>query len=162
MKLYNVSNAYIDYLKTLDHKVLDNYQGKRPYIGALITIGDIKYLAPLTSPKDKHARMKDSDITLFKLKDLSNENNRLGIINLNNMIPVIDSEVSLLDVSRQPEQYKFLLQKQIAFIRKNKADIQARAERLRGVVIKGYDQRAVNLSCNFRLLEERYTQYQSN
>lgn len=160
MKLYCVSDPYIDYLKTLDHKVPDNYRGKRPYIGILIVVDEVKYLAPLTSPKPKHLRMSDNDVTLFKLKDSGNGDNPLGIINLNNMIPIVDSEITLLDVDAQPVEYKSLLQKQISFIRKNKEEIQARVEKLRNLVIKGYNKHAVNISCDFKLLEEKYTQYQ--
>jgi len=54
--------------------------------------------------------MKDNDVTLFKLYDAGEADRGLGIINLNNMIPVIEEEITLLDVDAQSVDYKSLLQ----------------------------------------------------
>ncbi len=159
MKLYRVSDRYIAYLKTIDSRVPDNYSGKRPYVGILLVVDGIQYLAPLTSYKPKQDRMKDKDVTLFKLYETGKEENKLGIINLNNMIPIIESEITLLDVDSQPESYKVLLTKQIAYIRKNKELIASRAAKLRDVVIKGYNTKAVAISCNFQLLEKGFSSF---
>ena len=94
-----------------------------------------------------------------KIYYLSKEENKLGIINLNNMIPIIESEITLLDVDSQPESYKVLLTKQIAYIRKNKELIASRAAKLRDVVIKGYNTKAVAISCNFQLLEKGFSSF---
>ncbi|MFJ5350412.1 type III toxin-antitoxin system ToxN/AbiQ family toxin [Pectobacterium parvum] len=162
MKLYRVSDRYISYLKGLDTKVPDNYNGKRPYVGVLIFVDDVKYLAPLTSPKEKHERMKDNDVTLFKLYDAGEAGRGLGIINLNNMIPVIEEEITLLDLDAQSVDYKSLLQKQIEYIRKNKELIQLRAKKLRQLVINNRHTKAVAISCNFQLLEENYKSFNQN
>ncbi|EQB6826580.1 type III toxin-antitoxin system ToxN/AbiQ family toxin [Escherichia coli] len=161
MKLYRVTDRYISYLKTLDTRVPDNYHGKRPYVGVLIVVDGVEYLAPLTSPKPKQEKMKDNDVTLFKLYDTSDLDKSMGIINLNNMIPVIESEITLLDIDSQPIDYKILLQKQIEYIRKNSEQIQARAKKLRKLVIKGYHEKAVAISCDFQLLEKNYTSFKT-
>ena len=77
MKLYRVSDRYIAYLKTIDSRVPDNYSGKRPYVGILLVVDGIQYLAPLTSYKPKQDRMKDKDVTLFKLYETGKEENKL-------------------------------------------------------------------------------------
>ena len=52
----------------------------------------MKYFAPLSSPKQKHLKMKN-DIDFYKLS-----NGKLGAINFNNMIPVPDGSYTF-DVS---------------------------------------------------------------
>jgi len=59
MRFYNITEQYISYLKTLDTKVPDNKGGKRPYVGIVLEIEDIKYFAPFTSPKPKHKNMRN-------------------------------------------------------------------------------------------------------
>ena len=54
MKIYTVDEQYIAALKAVQpRKVLDNYQGTRPYIGVLLEVNGTKFLAPLTSHKPK-------------------------------------------------------------------------------------------------------------
>lgn len=55
--IYNIDDDYIKYLSQFDNKVCDSKIGKRKhmrkYIGVVLAIGDIKYFAPLSSPKQK-------------------------------------------------------------------------------------------------------------
>ena len=57
LKLYEVDNNYIDYLKKFDNKVLHHsnpsYNHTRKYLGILFNINEFKYIAPLSSPKQK-------------------------------------------------------------------------------------------------------------
>ena len=54
MKLYEIEEHYINYLKFFDNKVLNhsgiNYEKTRKYIGLLLTVNGCDYLAPLSSP----------------------------------------------------------------------------------------------------------------
>ena len=56
----------------------------------------------MSSPKKKHLNMHSLDI--YKIQD-----GKLGIINFNNMIPVLDGCYHLLDIANEEEKYKFLL-----------------------------------------------------
>lgn len=65
----------------------------------------MKYFAPLSSPKQKHLKMKN-DIDFYKLS-----NGKLGAINFNNMIPVPDGSYTLIGTKTQSltYYYKFLI-----------------------------------------------------
>ena len=80
MRIYIVKEDYINYLKKFDDNIRDNKNESRPYIGILLEVNGMNYIAPLASPKEKHKSMKNN-IDFFKL-----ENGDLGVINLNNMI----------------------------------------------------------------------------
>ena len=54
MKLYEISDSYLDYLKSFDDRVLnrlgEKYRHTRKYLGILLRINDCDYIAPLSSP----------------------------------------------------------------------------------------------------------------
>lgn len=85
MKLYNVTDAYVDYLRQFDSKVPDNKAEKRPFVGIVFSINGYNFFAPLSSPKPKHRGMKN-------MPDFHKINSGLqGAINFNNMIPIPNS-----------------------------------------------------------------------
>ncbi len=55
MKLYAVTDKYIDYLRQFDHKVYDNKEDRRKvmrkYLGIVLTINGMNYYIPMSSPK---------------------------------------------------------------------------------------------------------------
>ena len=55
MKLYAVTDEYIDYLRQFDYKVYDNKEDRRKvmrkYLGIVLTINEMKYYIPMSSPK---------------------------------------------------------------------------------------------------------------
>ena len=55
MKLYAVTDVYINYLRQFDKKVYDNKEDKRrvmrKYLGIVLTINEINYYIPMSSPK---------------------------------------------------------------------------------------------------------------
>lgn len=159
MKFYIVDEGYINYLKTLESKVPDNYSGKRPYIGVILEVNEHKYLAPLTSYKEKQDRLKSSSPTIFKLHDKSNEDDKLGMIQLNNMFPVTEKVIFELDVDSQDPQYKILLNKQYEFIKSKESEIKKKAAKLHSMIIKKKIPPLTNISCDFSLLEDQYTNY---
>ena len=83
-KLVKVNAEYCNYLRKFDNKVPYNYGSKelRPFIGILFKVNDNEYFAPLTSPKIKHLKMKNT-LDFLKIDD-----GKLGAVNFNNMIPV--------------------------------------------------------------------------
>ncbi|MBF0780767.1 MULTISPECIES: type III toxin-antitoxin system ToxN/AbiQ family toxin [unclassified Granulicatella] len=82
LSIYEVDERYTDYLRSGDDKVANEKKGrtKRKYIGILLTINDVMYIAPFTSQKMKHKKIVDS-VDMVKVGNIS-------VINLNNMIPV--------------------------------------------------------------------------
>lgn len=56
MRIYIVKEDYINYLKKFDDNIRDNKNESRPYIGILLEVNGMNYIAPLASPKEKHNR----------------------------------------------------------------------------------------------------------
>lgn len=104
LKFYTIDAQYTDYLRTFDSKVPMEHAGQRhrPYIGIVLEIHQSLFFAPMSSPKKKHLTMHSLDI--YKIQD-----GKLGIINFNNMIPVVEGCYQLLDIANEEEKYKFLL-----------------------------------------------------
>ncbi|MGL4602306.1 MAG: type III toxin-antitoxin system ToxN/AbiQ family toxin [Plesiomonas sp.] len=160
MKFYTISSRYIEYLKQFEDKVPNsedpNYQNPKAFIGVVLDIQGHKYLAPLTSPKSWHSTIKESSISYFKLHENGNPENQLGLINLKYMIPIVEAEVSLLDLDNMPDsRYKRMLYKQLQFIRANSVNISRKSELLRSLALQG----SMKGTCDFALLEEKYRDF---
>lgn len=116
LQLYYVSNRYLRYLKSYEEHVWENSdkENQRPYVGIILKINGYMYFAPLTSAKPKHLKWKDS-LTSIRIEFKSE---LLAILCLNNMIPVPDGEVSLVDIeSCLDKNYQNLLNKEAIGIR---------------------------------------------
>lgn len=82
LNFYVLPDEYIAYMSTYDKRICYNKEHKRPYIGIVFKVENINYFAPFTSPKAKHKTMRQA------LDYVKIDNGNLGLINLNNMIPV--------------------------------------------------------------------------
>lgn len=160
MEFFHIKDSYIDFLRRYDTLVADNKHEGRPYIGIVIELGEIKYYAPLTSPKPKHLKMKNGK-DFRKIKQ-----GEYGGINFNNMIPVPDSALLRFDISREPnEKYRRLLQNQYRAVKDDFAAIVATATRLRGLLLapeaelSPFDRRMKSRCCNIALLEKVFKDY---
>ena len=105
LKIYEVKAEYVAYLSNFQEHVFSSQGEKstRKYIGIILIVNNFKYFAPLSSFKPKHKKMKEG-VDFIKIKDYA-------VININNMIPVPDSEVSLADINgTKDKSYKYLLQ----------------------------------------------------
>ena len=94
--------------------------------------------------------------------------NELGIIRFSDMIPVPEENVNLLDVKNKSYGYKRLLSEQYSYINmtENKRKIINKAEKIYDIVTKNSKSKMAkfykDLSCDFKLLEEKYLQYKNN
>ena len=86
-KLYfiTLTSNYLKYSGIYENKV--SLKANRPFIGIVFKVNNKEYFAPLSSPKEKHKGMK-TNIDFFKI-----DKGNLGIINFNNMIPVINNDL---------------------------------------------------------------------
>lgn len=156
LKFYNINNDYINYLYKFDNKEPYNKQQKRPYIGIVIEINNIKYFAPLFSPKKTHSKYSDNP-TYIRI------GTQYGIIRFNNMIPVINSVLNYIDFNDIKDiKYRNLLIAQNKFIQQNTERIRKKAEKLYKIVTIDKKQFFVDLSCNFKVLEEKAKLYKIN
>lgn len=133
MKIYTIDTAYIAYLRTIDKRVPIQHKNlvNRPYAGIIVMENQQKYFIPLSSPKPKHIHMKNQ-LDFIKIAD-----GKLGVLNLNNMIPVPDTvykEINVLALlkskSSTDNQYGGLLDLQEKWLTKNKDFIYTKAKAL--------------------------------
>ena len=126
LKFYTVSDEYITYMRRFEKHIYSNNkadsQNRHTYTGVLLNINNMNYFAPLVSMKEKYLKFNDKlDIVLLK---------PYAVINLNNMMPVPDSEVFLLDFRKQEKHYRDLLKKEWAICKAKQDRIINYAERL--------------------------------
>ena len=162
MKLYTIETAYIDHLKKFQPHIWENQENNRlrPYVGVVLSIGRHKYYAPLSSPKPKHRNMLDR----LDFIRLEHKGQLIAVINLNNMIPVADELVSLIDIkSLNDRRYKDLLNVEMIDIRRKQSVILKNANSVYKKVTKFNDEaknaRLVALCYDFILLEQKLQEY---
>ena len=157
LRIYKVKDDYIRYLHSRDNKVQYNKTAKRPYVGIVFAFGGYKYFVPMESPKPNHVNIKPAK-HIIKLK-----NGEYGILGFNNMIPIHKDALIEYDIDGEPdEKYKRLLQRQIAFCNKIKADILNHAQMTYFAVVAKQNKFYVEVSCNFKELEKACKAYKKD
>ena len=161
LNFYIIDDNYINYLSQFDKHIAYNKNQRRPYIGVVIIVEEHYYFAPLFSPKTKHKTYKNN-LTFFKIINTKTKND-LGIIRFSDMIPVPQQNVHLLDM-----KYKRLLSEQYSYINipKNRDKIVQKAEKIYNIVTKNGKSKMTkfykDLSCDFKLLEQKCLEYLKN
>ncbi len=159
--IVKVDYKYCDYLRKFDYRVSYNKDKKelRPFVGVLFRIGDMEYFAPLTSPKPKHLKMRNT-IDFFRI-----DNGKLGAINFNNMIPVTKKNYEIINLNKKyihkkEIQYQALLNNQYTWLNEYKDEIIKRATKLYNKYT--HNRLPLNIQnrcCNYKILEEACLKY---
>ncbi len=161
LRIVRVNSDYCDYLRQFDNKVAYNKNEKelRPFIGILFKIDSCEYFAPLSSPKPKHKKMKNT-IDFYKIK-----NGELGAVNFNNMIPVKEESYELVDLNKKVTsifelKYQNLLKEQLSWLNENYYQVKNNSAKL----YKLYNDNKLpdnirKRCCNFKLLEHKCKEY---
>ena len=160
-KIVKVDSKYCDYLRQYDNKVSYNAGTKdlRPFIGVLFMIDKCEYFAPLSSPKPKHSKLKNT-LDLIKI-----ENGTYGVVNFNNMIPVTDKNYVIFDLNKKTENraenFRLeLLRNQLRWLTANKKDVNTKSKLLYNLYKSNKLPKNVkDRCCNFPLLEEKCREY---
>lgn len=160
-KIVKVDSKYCDYLRQYDNKVSYNAGTKdlRPFIGVLFMIDKCEYFAPLSSPKPKHSKLKNT-LDLIKI-----ENGNYGVVNFNNMIPVMDKNYVIFDLNKKTEDKREnfrleLLRNQLRWLTANKKDVNTKSKLLYNLYKSNKLPKNVkDRCCNFPLLEEKCREY---
>ncbi len=155
LKIYYLDEGYINYLRKFDTKVAYNKDTTRPYIGIVYTFDGLNYFAPLSSPKKKHQLMSNKAIDVFKIDD-----GKLGIVNINNMIPTPIECISEVLPKVNDEKYKILIEDQTTYINDNKSKLFSKIKKFK----MQYDKNFLPINvrercCDFKLLEEKCKEY---
>ena len=137
LKIYSVSDKYIEYLRNDVPNVYSNKvdcrKHTRKYVGVVICIGKYNYYIPMSSPKDSDYQVagenkviKKSIVPIVRIVTKNKEGIKelKGTLRISHMMPVPDSELELYDMDAdKDEEYKDLVKNEIIFIRKNKDKI---------------------------------------
>jgi len=156
MRLYRVSDKYINHLREYEPQVLFNKNQRRPYIGVVFNIQGVDYYIPLSSPKPKHINMKNA-------KDF-HKVGKYGVLNFNKMIPIKQTDLIEIDINNEPDiKYKMLLQNQFRELIRMKTVIIDKAVKLYTLfttseTLTPHDMKIKNRCCNFTLLEQKMSE----
>lgn len=154
MEFYVLRKSMSDFLRQRDSKVrIEKGTNSRAYIGVLLELDDVLYLAPLGSPKPKHKLLNDR-VDFIKVSHTED----LGVVNLNNMVPVKRSGIIRLDFSKVSDvKYRGLLMKQYNLLKSREKELQSKARYLRELSFKvnptEHEKRIINRCVNFAKLE---------
>lgn len=154
--LVKLNTDYCDYLRIFDNKVPYNFKEKetRPFVGVLFAVNDFLYFAPLSSPKEKHVKLRN------KIDFLKLDSGKLGAINFNNMVPVTEKNIIKIDVDSNEQKYNKLLKEQLFWLNRNKDILYIKSKKLYDKFIDNtLDRRIRERCCNFILLEEKCNEY---
>ena len=161
LKIVKVDYKYCDYLRDFDNKVTYNAGIKelRPFVGVLFTINKCEYFAPLSSPKEKHKKLRNT-LDLIKIN-----NGEYGVINFNNMIPVTKENYEEFDLNKTTDDNKemkriILMRNQLRWLTSNKKEIYNKSKLLYNLYKNNkLPKSVIKRCCNFPLLEEKCKEY---
>ena len=155
LKIYYISENYINYLRKFDSNVAYNKNSTRPYIGIVYTYNNYNYFAPLSSPKAKHININPKALDIFKIA-----NGVLGVVNINNMIPTPIEELTEVLPTITDIKYKTMLENQLTFLNNNKSQLLRKINTFQSMYRNNHlPQNILDRCCNFMLLEEKFKDY---
>lgn len=158
LKIYYIDENYINYLRQFDTNVAYNKSKTRPYVGIVYTYNNFNYFVPLTSPKEKHKKINDKAIDIYKIK-----NGELGAVNINNMIPTPIEELTEVLPIVTDKKYKKMLEEQLTYLNNHKAELFKKIKYFQNMYRKGYlSENILARCCNFEFLEKVFLEYVNN
>ena len=134
----------------------------RPFVGVVFAVNQHTYFAPLSSPKEKHKKMKNT-IDFLKIN-----NGIWGAINFNNMIPINTRYatkiiVGAIERTYNLENYNNLLSNQLTWCNANKEIIFNKAQKLYNrITQQKVKDNLTDRCCNFKLLEQKCMEYEQS
>ena len=163
--LYKVDMKYIRNLHNKDDKVpsVSPQIGKdsRVFVGIVVVCDKHKYCIPLSSPKAKHNRMKDS----MDFSKIVVDRKLLGVLNYNLMIPIEEAQLQPIDIvtrkrDRAPiSSYKEKCRKELLWCQEHSEIICNKANVLYKKYISEDSFRGKDRCLNFPKLEKECEKY---
>ena len=158
---YTVDRNYIRYLSEFESHISynkDEIGHSRPYLGIVLRIEKYEYFVPLYSYKEHYEKYKNNPSFFFVY---DRKNNPLAIIKFSAMIPVPDNinVTSILEYDKQDKKYRALISAEYRYINSNIREIYIRANKMYIAVTKHKNNFLKTIACNFKLLEEKSTEY---
>ncbi len=152
LMVYEVNCEYRRYLEQFDNKI--SQKDSRKFYGILIRKDKYEYCIPFTS-KVKH---RNSKLTI----NIKNKNKIIAQLLLNNMIPIKEKQVKLVDIEK--EKYSDYLKSEIIYLSNKKVinEIVNKTSYIFRVLSndKSIDYKFFKkLCCDFKKLEDVYLKY---
>lgn len=168
LKWYVVDKNYVNYLREYDNRVENiEYNTKlKPYIGILVTINEFNYYVPISSAKEKHYKIREGMDFIKIMQD----DRIIGVLNINNMIPILDDNVTILkykdienyrdfESDRERKLYISFLSFELDLINEKMDKIKKSALKLYNEKISNPTSNVAKRCCDFKLLEEKSKLY---
>lgn len=158
VKFFWINKSYNTYLHSLDNKISPSVKengNERPSISVGIKLNGHNYIIPITSQYNN----KWSNQVTFKVKDEDDNNKVIACLKINNMHPVLESEITYIDFEQQSENYKRLLYKEYDYIKKNIETVIKKVNQTYNKVAVKKDQFFTDLCVDFLNLESNYADY---
>ena len=166
--LYTMDINYVAELAKADRMVMSvspqQHKERRPFVGIVVICNNKEYCIPMTSPKPKHANMKnDKDF----LKIIDKNGKLLGAMNLNNMIPIDKRLIKIINPNPlstdtpQDTAYKNLLKDQLNWCNANQVMITQKANKLYKIITETPEKipKLTKRCCDFKKLEVALEKY---
>lgn len=155
LKMYYIDMKYVRNLHNADASVMSvspqTGKQERPFIGILTLVNNKQYAIPLTSSDKEKFKNKKTTIDCIRIFDETQKNENgapvtIGILNVNNMIPVDKSVLTPVDLTvragdpKWMQKKKFFRAKQLDWCQKHKDTILSHANNLYELVTKHPEQ----------------------
>ena len=164
LKLYSVSDEYINYLRKYDNKVYDNKvnnrKKSRKYLGVLLKVNEFNYFIPLSSPKNSdyiNGNIRNNTLSIIRI---CNGKELFGTLRISNMIPVPDSEIEYYDTNLEKDMnYKLIVLDELRFINTNSKLIINSAKSLYFEKKNKLNRKYLENTVDFDLLEKKCNEW---
>lgn len=152
--LATINNSYRMWLSKIDSKVPE--KGRRPFVVGIIKLSGYEYAIPFTSQiLTSIGKMRNDKLTDYVKND---HNQIISALCYNYMIPVTAGCYSKIDVARSEKTD--MIRDEAIFLRKNRASIAEKAEKVYKIRTGGLDVFFNNFCCDFKALEKECDNYE--
>jgi protein AbiQ len=170
LKLYTVDMKYVRNLKNVENRKTgrtntilsissQTHKHARPFVGIIQMVNGNKYCIPLSSieEKEKYKTMSEN-ITFRKITDKNGE--VIGVLNINNMIPVREEYISQFIVDELPtdsekqREYKKKCKAELDWCNDNIGEISRLASELHTIICENKPFKKRNICPNYAELEK--------
>ena len=155
LMVYEVNSKYREYLEQFESRV--SQKENRKFYGIIIKKDKFEYCIPFTSK----VKSRSSKLTI----NIKNKQKTIAQLLLNNMIPVTDKQIKLVDIEN--EKYSDYLKSEIIYLN-NKQVINEIISKITNIFKVLEDKQNIDymffkkLCCDFKRLEKIYMKYNKN
>lgn len=158
MRLYSANREYIDYLHSIDNRIICSNN----LLGIPLRLNGLIYFLPMNCPSVSdydNGALKKSTPTVMRMNDV-NSDKCYGKLLFSNMFAIPYKELITVDVSDFDENKLAIIEKKLDFIRKNSNRIKKNADRIFKQKSKGYKQPYLNVTVDFLKIEDASLQWE--